>query len=512
VKILLLNDNPVVSKLVTLSSQKTSDELECIHSIEEVDGGQYDLLVIDDALYTDGLLDDFSSKIDFKKSLFIMAKNSQLPDGFTNTIKKPFLPTDMVELFSFLNKEIAESPSQEMNENIFTSAAVSDEELLESFDLDDDLEELEGLDDILDGDELGVLDELDELEGLEDLEGLESLDLGELEELEDLDEAHELILDAGESLDTHEELMLDDAEELLDENEDFILDEDEESDGVLDKEELQEVQDLLDDAEEDELEAMDEINLDANANADEERSIPQDELEDTLAEAEDELFGLEDELFEDEEPDAAEEKKAEPEEEEVDFEDELFGLEDELSEDEEQEVEEEKETEPEETMSLQDELLDLEDEEIDDVELEAKIEEAMSALSEEDLEEEIELDDEISQLPATDFDDAADAFASLNQRDLKLAVGEEVEDIALEELVYEPELHFEETLESLEDEQDEAQEEALEITEDEEADEEQTQHEGVEALKNLLAALSDKKVAASLKGMTISINITLGEK
>ena len=34
---------------------------------------------------------------------------------------------------------------------------------------------------------------------------------------------------------------------------------------------------------------------------------------------------------------------------------------------------------------------------------------------------------------------------------------------------------------------------------------------GVEALKNLLVALSDKNVAASMKGMKISINITLGD-
>jgi uncharacterized membrane protein len=37
------------------------------------------------------------------------------------------------------------------------------------------------------------------------------------------------------------------------------------------------------------------------------------------------------------------------------------------------------------------------------------------------------------------------------------------------------------------------------------------QVDGVEALKNLLVALSDKNVAASMKGMKISINITLGD-
>lgn len=42
--ILLLNDNPVVTKLVTLSAQKTSDELEIVGSVEEIQDGTYDLL------------------------------------------------------------------------------------------------------------------------------------------------------------------------------------------------------------------------------------------------------------------------------------------------------------------------------------------------------------------------------------------------------------------------------------------------------------------------------------
>jgi uncharacterized membrane protein len=37
-------------------------------------------------------------------------------------------------------------------------------------------------------------------------------------------------------------------------------------------------------------------------------------------------------------------------------------------------------------------------------------------------------------------------------------------------------------------------------------------NEGVEALKKLLKALSNEDVAASMKGMKININITLGDK
>lgn len=511
-KILLLNDNPVVSKLVTLSSQKTSDELETVHSIEEVNAGQYDLLIIDDALYSEGLLDELKAKINFKKSLFIMAKNSQLPEGFTNTIKKPFLPTDLVELFSFLNKEVNEADREQSIDKFSILDEPLNENLMEEFRLDDDLEELEGLDDILDGDEL---DELEGLDSLNDLDGLEeSEDLDELDATPnlildtnmDLDEDEELILDEDIELDDNEELELDDEENLedsetfsledeltLDDNEDFSLD-DESTDGILDKDELQEVQDLLDDTEteEDELD----IALNDLDNTDEDSlDIANDTMDEKMPEESSTHIEeeLEDFTFED---DALEEEKETSEQSESDLDDEA-GFEDELL-----AVEDE---------SFAEELTeDVLDEEIDEKELEAKIEKAMSELSEEDLEEEIELDDEITQIPEDDLNDEEDAFASLSQRELKLAVGEEVEEISEEdENLHEPEAQ--EELESLEDE---PEDEETDIEEEayEEADDEESENDGVEALKNLLAALSDKKVAATLKGMKITINITLGDK
>jgi len=98
VKILLLNDNPVVTKLVTLSAQKTDDEVVPAHSLEEVPQGAYDLLVIDDALYDEESYAALKEKINFKKSLFICSREREGEGEFTATIKKPFLPTDMVEL------------------------------------------------------------------------------------------------------------------------------------------------------------------------------------------------------------------------------------------------------------------------------------------------------------------------------------------------------------------------------------------------------------------------------
>ena len=90
-----------------------------------------------------------------------------------------------------------------------------------------------------------------------------------------------------------------------------------------------------------------------------------------------------------------------------------------------------------------------------------------------------------------------DSLDALNTRDLKLAIGEEVDDI-------------DENVE-IEQEVEESVESSAEAVENDDKDENVDVNKGVEDLKNLLAALNDKNVAASMKGMKISINITLGE-
>jgi len=93
VKILLLNDNPVVNKLVTLSAQKTSDNLDVATNIDEIEGKQYDLLVVDDTLYSDELFEELNSKVKYSKSLYICSRDAQAVDSFDSILKKPFLPT-----------------------------------------------------------------------------------------------------------------------------------------------------------------------------------------------------------------------------------------------------------------------------------------------------------------------------------------------------------------------------------------------------------------------------------
>ena len=226
-KILLLNDNPVVNKLVTLSAHKTSDELEIVESVDDIELVSYDLLVVDDTLYSEESMEALNEKIIFSQSLYICSRDAEPVNSFTSILKKPFLPTDLVELFSVLGKEansvdlLEDETEEEIEEEI-------------SFDLDDVVAEENKSDD-------------------EDI-----LVLGSLEELDIEDE---LILDEEDD-DAEDDIVLDDdlsLENNLSLDEEEILLEEDMQENILDKDEVQEVQDLLEETNSDDLNLEEEL-------------------------------------------------------------------------------------------------------------------------------------------------------------------------------------------------------------------------------------------------------------
>ncbi|NOQ31359.1 MAG: hypothetical protein GQ570_09570, partial [Helicobacteraceae bacterium] len=194
-KIVLVNDNPVVKKLVTLSAQKTGDEVVNFENMEAVNETSCELLIVDDVVFDGEKFNLLSEKLNFTSSLIIAPKNYELPEGITKLLNKPFLPTELVELFNTISTPV------------------------------DDIEETLNEEDMI------VDDHFDDIpdEPLEEIGDEKELDLDDLED------------------DDEEELSLDD---LFDE-------EDEESDGILDKEDVEEVQNLLDEDEEEELDLGD---------------------------------------------------------------------------------------------------------------------------------------------------------------------------------------------------------------------------------------------------------------
>jgi len=451
-KILLLNENPVVTKLVTLSAQKTSDELEVVSSLEEIKSQEYDLLVVDDALYSEDLYGQLEEKIVFKHSLYICSRDALESDEFDNRLKKPFLPTDLVDLFATISQR-----------------AKSDENITQS--------------------EIDPQDEV-ELEQSSDLQSDESKSNADMEDM------HELDLD---------DIELDFDEIELDSDELFGDDEKQEGQGesVLDNEEAQKVKELLDETssdESDDEELLDDLELDSEELEDED-TLELDDLELDSEELEDDTLELDDEESEDENTSKLDDLELDSQElEESEAQESLDDLELE-SEESEDELELDLEGDNE-LFDEGDDAIDTEEplEDIEDEDLQSQIEKAVEELSEEDLQSEIE-DEALLESLSNEFD----SLDSLSSRDLKLAVGEEVDDEPLED---------EKSSEEVDEEPlDEGSiEESLETPQETQETQEGEEIEGVEALKNLLTALSDKKVAASLKGMKISINITMGGK
>ncbi|WP_297482584.1 hypothetical protein [Sulfurimonas sp.] len=368
-KILLLNDNPVVTKLVTLSAQKTDDEVTTAHSVEEAPSGSYDLLVIDDAQYDEEGYAELQNKIEFKKSLFICSRDNENQESFSATIKKPFLPTDMVELFTNLKK------------NLDVTEDVSDEELLDGL-------ELEGLD-----------------------------DLDELEELDD----------------------------------ELILDDEELGESVLDDEEAQKVKELLDETQDDEADDED-LDLDYDLSLDLEDEADEAIADEPLVEdTELEELGI-DETLEDVDLDG----EVDLDLAELDLEDDALADVEEIAQSEE----------------LPEDIVEAEEFEEN---LQTQIEDAVEELSQEELESEVD-EDTLLEIASNEID----SFATLNSKDLKVALGEEVD-----------------------------ADDAVADTDIEEAPlGKENENRGVEALKTLLAALDNENVAAAMKGVKITINIS----
>jgi len=205
--ILLITDSPVINKLVTLSAEKTADDLDIVSNIEEIKSDIYDLVAIDDALYTKELFDRLKDKVTFKKSLYICARDAEAVDGFTKILKKPFLPTDLVELFVVLGRE-----SQEID-------------LSEAIENKDKTEDQDAL----------ILDGSNDVKESEEMDNLNDFNLDDLNDLDDLDELDDDI-SLDDALDMSDETLLDDKEESLGES-------------VLDDVEAQKVKDLLEETE-----------------------------------------------------------------------------------------------------------------------------------------------------------------------------------------------------------------------------------------------------------------------
>ncbi|EAK3929880.1 highly acidic protein [Campylobacter jejuni] len=259
-KILLLNENPVVSRLVSLSAKKMSYDFEELNAYSE-NLGNYDVIVVDSD--TPAPLKILKEKCD---RLIFLAPRNQNVDIDAQILQKPFLPTDFLNLLN--NKDVNKHTSIDLpmlsnDENPYADISLD----LDNLNLDDlpdensldiNLEKMEdlGFDDDAQNDNANKTLEDENLEQETTKEQTQEdtqtdLDLtledGESEK-EDLSQEH-TALDTEPSLD-----------ELDDKNdEDLEIKED-------DKNEEIEKQELLDDSKTNTLEMQEELSESQNDN------------------------------------------------------------------------------------------------------------------------------------------------------------------------------------------------------------------------------------------------------
>jgi|GEM_PF-1808031 len=94
-KILLVNSNPVVSRLTALSARKEGVELDEIKNISELKNKNYNIVFVDSESYSDEVSTTLKNSNIDKKVLFYTQNDGEPADLFNFDILKPFLPSEV---------------------------------------------------------------------------------------------------------------------------------------------------------------------------------------------------------------------------------------------------------------------------------------------------------------------------------------------------------------------------------------------------------------------------------
>ncbi|WP_309499348.1 hypothetical protein [Sulfurovum sp.] len=130
-KILLVNANPVVSRVLALCTRDEHMVLDEVKSVEAVQKVGYDILFVDEASYTDNL-SVLLEGLDIRKKVFL-SFSEDFMRGFDETVKKPFLPSQIIKIIAqpsifevlddVLEEGIVESSTPENTISIFPLCA-----------------------------------------------------------------------------------------------------------------------------------------------------------------------------------------------------------------------------------------------------------------------------------------------------------------------------------------------------------------------------------------------------
>lgn len=412
-RLLLLNNNPAVSRLIKLSVDKVGYALDEFEDYGIVPQNDYDLIMVDNECYNEAELETLCEQSHCQYVLYICQRGSKKPEFTNMALEKPFLPTDFLTLLEKIKNVLASlkpEESKRVEEEIDVSEDEPEVEVqnVAAFDIDGidtfNIDEESSLDEDIPLLKEEMMLDVPELEEDDDTLDLPTFDLDTHEE-DDLSLSFLNQEGSDEEKDTDDVLIAEEtisetsASQEMGETEEEI-EEAFNATSILDKDEINEVKQLLDESEEEEFDLESAFDVSGEESVEEAVLSKSEEpllLEDDATKFEEDILDLDGVVTQD---------SLKEEEKEFSFEETplSFGGIDEDS------VESEEEELP---LPTQEEIIDDFEEDIEE-----KIEEEL----------EMAIEDDTAVLSQMALSGDFDSLDDLNENAIKRAFGEEVEE------------------------------------------------------------------------------------
>ena len=164
-KVILLNNNPAVSKLASVSLNKLGYEFVEIDNLETIVDNEADLIICDSGLY--------NSEVNYleyaQNQLFLIPRNqsNQYDIAQNEILQKPFLPTDFIDIIKVILKDTTQDIQPPQKEPI---PADNDIKVGNKF---GEIQDIDEMDFSSNNDELSDFDDLDSNELLNQIDDME---------------------------------------------------------------------------------------------------------------------------------------------------------------------------------------------------------------------------------------------------------------------------------------------------------------------------------------------------
>lgn len=121
-QILLVNTNPVISRLISLVTGSANIHIDEITGYEVVPQGRYDILFMDEDCCNEEGIKAFSNKVTARKKILFSSQKEKIVEGIDSVVAKPFLPSEISRVIETL----PERPEETFDAGDVVSAGVDE--------------------------------------------------------------------------------------------------------------------------------------------------------------------------------------------------------------------------------------------------------------------------------------------------------------------------------------------------------------------------------------------------